>query len=216
MNVTCRFDPTVWVALPRDTGPPPAHSDEGWIEQTAESLLTAWNEPPEGDLGQLVKLALANALNTVDPTDSMTLQFWPGGSLANVIVRVATATWAGDDQPGTVTLEEIVGDGASVSIVESPGIGEGVEIIRYQAVNTEPPSTAAAIDFLFHGPSGWLTASTDVTLMEMVALVREPLRQLLGAAEIEMAPGTSWKPTVVDARFLVGATEEWQDRLLGS
>lgn len=185
MSVVLAADERMWLEVPQSFPTAQDVNEHAWEERVLSGMRDAWRGKLTHAVEPVVREALRNALRRRLPEDAVTLQFWPGASLANAIVHVVVGPHPEDGPRLTVPLD----DGPYVvppvsELFEADFLGTGIESRALHSFEAEPPAALGTVGYLFTNERGYVFVGTDPTIPGMVGLLIEPLREVVRSIEI--------------------------------
>lgn len=209
MSVSLTVDERFWLNVPHSFPTPAGESAGEWENRVVEGMREAWQGALDEDMEPLVQAALRHGVAQALPEDSVTLQFWPGATIANVVVHIA----AGEREPSDGSDASYDGPfvGAPVrEILETDNLGAGVETRALIRIDSTPPSELGVVEFRFLSEEHGVVVGAEPTLPALVAIMLEPLREVVRSIRITGADGQQWPPFSAPADALASPRDEWE------
>lgn len=202
-------DSRYWLQLPPSFPTASGQIPREWENEAIERMRDGWAGDYDPRAEPELRAALQYGLRQVQTTDASTLQFWPGGSVANVVVHL-TAWERTADGPRAwypLTADTPLLGPPVASAHEAPRLGTGVEV-RY-LVDAGGGVVLAGVNLLFENDQASILVRTEPTLPQVVALLLEPLGELVDGLRVDDQGGPAWEPCTVDPAVLATSAEEW-------
>lgn len=211
MIVELEADDRRWLAIPSAFPTDTGLDHQAWEDQVVRGMRTTWDAAsatlPEDAVRQALRLAVGGVGD-----DSITLQFWPAASVANVIVHVAVREFAPGEPTRVLPLDDAPYVVEPVStVIESDHLGTGVESRFLVGVDAEPPLSLGAVNFLFENDRGHVFVGTDATLPGLIGLMLEPLRAVVRTIRVHDDEIGPWRRATVDPGAIPARGEFWPD-----
>lgn len=206
MRLEIDLDASVWLQLPPAFPTAAGETQQQWEDRVVDGLRRGWDGALTPDLEPFVRGALQHGLAGRQPEDTVTLQFWPGASIANVVVHIATGQWPdGERATGLPLDDDVLRHGVLTEPVRTDNLGEGSAVTFYFETPETPPVLLAGLGYFFNSPSGFVAVTADPTLPSIFGLLLPHLERLVD--RIEIHDGT-WLPAEPMPAL---SGEEWPD-----
>jgi len=201
MRLEIDLDDSVWLQLPPAFPTADGESRREWEDRVVDRMRGAWDGALTPDVEPFVRGALEHGLAGIQPEDTVTLQFWPGASIANVVVHIAAGRWPDGERASGLPLDEdVLRHGVLTEPVETANLGEGAAVTFYFETPETPPVLLAGLGYFFNSPSGFVAVTADPTLPAIFGLLLPHLESLvdridgtwLPAEPLPMASGEEW------------------------
>jgi hypothetical protein len=211
MSIRITADPSRWLPLP-SVFPTALDADEdAWVARILEGMRERWGDEWTPDAEQAVPQALRFGRSKIHPEDSITLQFWPTTSLANVVVHLAARVRDADEPRLRIPFDEretIVPP--VIDAFPSAHLGIGVELRHLERIDTEPPMELGGISYLFENDTRSVLVVADPTLPILVGVMLDPLRAVVRSLHVVDDEGDGpWQPATIDESVLSESAEQW-------
>jgi hypothetical protein len=178
---------------------------DSWVARRSSEITAAWEDDWDESLAAGIPLALRHVLGSVDPSDTLTLAFWPDRTVAHVLVHVQIDQTQGAER---IPMEVHRKDGAVVDRWRAEHLGEGLVVQHFQN-DPEAALSLGGTYLLFEGSSGSVLVFSELTLLPVLSQLIVPLATMVDSLRIgdEDEP---WLPTtVVEDDFTNTRDEEW-------
>ena len=202
-------DSRYWLQLPASFPTASGQIPREWENEAIERMREGWGADFDPRAEPELRAALQHGLRQVAPADLAALQFWPGGSVANVIVHVIA--WTRDDDGPRMRFPlasetELLGPPV-VAEHEAPRLGTGLEV-RY-LIDAGGGAVLGGVSLLFENDQASVLVRAEPTVALLVAQLLDPLRQFVDGLRINDQGEGIWQPCTVDPRALAPTAEVW-------
>lgn len=155
----------------------------------------------DAETEEVVRGILRGALSRVSALDAATLQFWPGPSYVNALVRIRAGRNL--DEPLRPVPDLPSGDAQfasmpAVSAIDSP-LGHGSEARYTVGTPTKPDVVLGGVRYLFQSAHHFVLVEAEPTLPALIAIMLEPLRALVAGLWINDDDDEEWRPAQVES-----------------
>jgi hypothetical protein len=201
MSIELYADRSSWLLLPSSFPTAAGELPREWENRVVDEMREAWRGGLRADVEPAVREALRHGLRSVQPNDSITLQYWPTASVANAVVHIVAGDYAPGQERWGVPLDEELGfvTAPVVTAFESPNLGTGVEARYLVQTDSEPPLTVGGVNHLFEAPDGFVLVTAEPTLPQLVGVMLEPLREVVRSIRAtDDTTGAPWQPATAD------------------
>lgn len=211
MNITLGADPRRWLALPAEFPTPDGLDRIDWENAVLTGVREAWEGRLDARAEALARQALRRGLESVDASDSITLQFWPDASIANVVVHITAGLFDADEPRPELPVPQDVTfvTPPAIDTLEAPGVGTGVEARYLVAPEGASRLAVGGVGYLFQNARAFILVRSEPTFPVLLGHMLDPLREVVRSLAVRGDDEEPWQTATVGPDVLERPGEEW-------